>query len=77
MKLLPDKSIVALTNPYYHASQPTPYTGSGRPGVDLRFRIDNGQSWSPATQLIPVPPSGRKSIYVREVRVTRSKPRSK
>ena len=205
MKLLPDKSIVALTYPYYHSSQPTPYTASasyrstdnghswqktghilydepdrrrdgftepalellptgellailrttdgngigpmykarsndgvtwskpesftetgvlprllqlkngilvlssGRPGVDLRFSTDNGHIWSPATQLIPLPdpakiqtdscgytslvplgkdrfliayswfmpPSGRKSIYVREVRVTRTERRSK
>lgn len=76
---------------------------SGRPGVDLRFSTDHGRTWSPATELIPVPdrikiqadscgytsltalgkdrfliayswftpPSGRKSIYVREVRVRR------
>jgi hypothetical protein len=198
MKVLPDKSIVALTYPYYHRSQPIPYTSaasyrsadfgrtwqkighilydepdrrrdgftepalellpdgtllailrttdgngvgpmfrsrstdqgrtwsrpeaftetgvlprllqlangvlvlsSGRPGVDLRFSTDGGQSWSPATKLIPLPdptkiqadscgytslvplgrdrfliayswftpPSGRKSIFVREVRV--------
>ena len=28
---------------------------SGRPGVDLRFSIDNGQTWSPATTLVPIP----------------------
>lgn len=198
MKVLPDKTIVALTYPYYHRSQPTPFTStasyrstdngrswrkvghilynepdrrrdgftepalellsngdllavlrttdgngvgpmyqarstdsgvtwsapkafvetgvmprllqlkngvlvlsSGRPGVDLRFSTDRGQTWSKPTQLIPLPdpakiqadscgytsllplgqdrflvayswftpPSGRKSIYVREVRV--------
>jgi hypothetical protein len=202
MKVLKDNSIVALTYPYYHASQPTPYTSaasyrstdngrtwektghilydepdrrrdgftepalevlpngellgilrttdgngvgpmysvrsadqgrtwsrpqtfaetgvlprllqlrngvlvlsSGRPGVDLRFSTDNGRTWSPAKELLPLPdrtkiqadscgytsllplgkdrfliayswftpPSGRKSIYVREVRVRPSK----
>ena len=82
---------------------------SGRPGVDLRFSIDNGETWSKPTTLIPLPdptkiqadscgytsllplgkdrfliayswftpPSGRKSIYVREVRVRPAKPRTK
>ncbi len=77
---------------------------SGRPGVDLRFSTDYGQTWSPPTTLVPVPdkskiqadscgytsllplgkdrfliayswftpPSGSKSIYVREVRVRRT-----
>lgn len=206
MKVLPDRSIVALTYPYYHNSQPVPYTStasyrsvdnghtweklghilygeadrrrdgftepamerlpngdllavlrttdgngvgpmyrarstdqgrtwtkpvaftetgvlprllqlgngvlvlaSGRPGVDLRFSRDSGETWTNVTALVPVPdaskiqvdscgytsllplgkdrfliayswftpPSGRKSIYVREVRVRPDKPGSK
>ncbi len=77
---------------------------SGRPGVDLRFSIDGGNTWSALKTLIPVPdptkpqtdscgytsllpmshdrfviayswftpPSGQKSIYVREVRVSKT-----
>lgn len=77
---------------------------AGRPGVDLRFSTDSGLTWSPTTELIPLPdrakiqadscgytslialgkdrfliayswftpPTGRKSIYVREVRVRRN-----
>ena len=53
MKLLPDKSIVALTYLYYHSSQPTPYTASAS------YRsTDNGHSWLSserrmATGLVP------------------------
>ncbi len=40
MKVLPDRSIVALTYPYYHNSQPVPYTSAAS------YRsIDNGHSW--------------------------------
>ena len=71
--------------------------------MDLRFSTDQGRTWSPPTELVPVPdrtkiqtdscgytslvalgkdrflvayswftpPTGRKSIYVREVRVRR------
>jgi hypothetical protein len=40
MKILPDRSLVALTYPYYHRSQPVPFTASAS------YRsTDNGRTW--------------------------------
>jgi hypothetical protein len=58
MKRLPDHSIVALTYPYYHRSQPLPYTAAAS------YRsTDNGRSWRKAGHILYDEPDRRRDGF--------------
>lgn len=58
MKVLKDSSIVALTYPYYHASQPTPYTSAAS------YRsTDNGRTWQKTGHILYQEPDRRRDGF--------------
>ena len=58
MKVLPDKSIVALTYPYYHRSQPTPFTSAAS------YRsTDSGRSWRKTGHILYNEPDRRRDGF--------------
>lgn len=58
MKVLKDQSIVALTYPYYHSSQPTPYTSTAS------YRsTDNGHSWHKTGHILYDEPDRRRDGF--------------
>lgn len=58
MKVLKDHSVVALTYPYYHASQPTPYTSAAS------YRsTDHGRSWQKTGHILYDEPDRRRDGF--------------
>ena len=58
MKVLKDNSIVALTYPYYHASQPTPHTSAAS------YRsTDNGRTWQKTGHMLYPEPDRRRDGF--------------
>lgn len=58
MKVLKDNSIVALAYPYYHASQPTPYTSAAS------YRsTDNGRTWEKTGHILYDEPDRRRDGF--------------
>ena len=58
MKVLKDRSLVALTYPYYHASQPVPFTSTAS------YRsTDNGRSWTKTGHILYDEPDRRRDGF--------------
>ncbi|MBM3762010.1 MAG: exo-alpha-sialidase [Acidobacteria bacterium] len=58
MKVLPNQSIVALTYPYYNASQPIPYTAAASYRSD-----DNGHTWRKVGHILYEEPDRRREGF--------------